>query len=394
VRWHTTIGLVARREFEERLRSRAFQISTAITVVIILAIVIVPTFIDSEDGREYSLGVVGETPQQLDEVLSATSGESVSFELERFADAETAETAVVDGEIDAVLVESSELVYGEDADQLLITIVESAVGAIELSEEAEALGLSSEDILDLIAGTDLETRPAVPGDEADEADLGAAFVGTFLMFIAITTYGAWVLIGVVEEKTSRVVEVVLGTMRPRQLLGGKILGIGVLGLGQLAAIAVSVLAASVLIQDVELPDATSSAIFAVFMWFILGYSFYATAYAAAGSLVSRQEDAQNVAFPMAIFLVVGYLAVSLGAGDGNEVGPVAEVMSFLPPFAPVIMPFRMAVGDVATWEVALAALITAASTYGMVLLAGRIYEVGLLRGGRTKLRDAWRAANS
>jgi ABC-2 type transport system permease protein len=97
---------------------------------------------------------------------------------------------------------------------------------------------------------------------------------------------------------------------------------------------------------------------------------------------------------MAIFLIIGYLAVGLGPGDGGEVGPVAEVMSFLPPFAPIIMPFRMAIGDVSTWEVALAALITAASTYGMVLLAGRIYEVGLLRGGRTKLRDAWRTANA
>jgi len=385
---------VARREFEERLRSRAFQISTAITVLIVLAIVIVPTFIDSGNGPEYSLGVVGETPQRLDEVLTATSGGSASFDVKRFADAETAETAVVAGEIDAVLIESSELVYGEDADQLLITVVESSVSALELSEEAEALGLSPEDVLGLVAGSDLEIRPAVPGDEAAEAELGAAFVGTVLMFIAITTYGAWVLIGVVEEKTSRVVEVVLGTMRPRQLLGGKILGIGVLGLGQLTAIAVSVLAASALIRDVELPDATASTIFAVFVWFILGYSFYATAYAAAGSLVSRQEDAQNVAFPMAIFLVIGYLAVGLGPGDGGEVGPVAEVMSFLPPFAPIIMPFRMAIGDVSTWEVALAALITAASTYGMVLLAGRIYEVGLLQGGRTKLRDAWRAANA
>lgn len=129
---------------------------------------------------------------------------------------------------------------------------------------------------------------------------------------------------------------------------------------------------------------------AVFVWFILGFAFFATAYAAAGSLVSRQEEAQNAAFPLTILLMVGYFVASFSLSGENT---VLRVASLLPPFAPMTMPLRMATGEAALWEIGLSMALMVAAIYLLVRLAGKIYSGGLLHtGAKVKLRDAWRGA--
>ncbi len=130
----------------------------------------------------------------------------------------------------------------------------------------------------------------------------------------------------------------------------------------------------------------------VVFWFILGYAFYATAYAAAGSLVSRQEEAQNVAFPLTIVLTAAYLIAAVSIGGDNA---VLRVTSLLPPFAPMTMPLRIAGGDASVVDISVSILLMVGAVYVLIRVAGRVYSGGLLRtGGKVRLRDAWRSAEA
>ncbi len=192
-----------------------------------------------------------------------------------------------------------------------------------------------------------------------------------------------------EEKSSRVVEVVLSRVRPTELLAGKIAGIGSVGLAQFTVVAVAALAALALSDSAQAPQTTPGTIGWIVFWFVLGYGFYAVLYAAAGSLVSRQEEAQSMTFPITAILLVGYL-FSLGTAESpDSLG--ALIGSFVPPTAPMVMTVRIANGGVPWWEIVLSVALMLATIYGMVQLAGRIYAGAVLRiGRRVKLKEAWR----
>jgi len=218
-----------------------------------------------------------------------------------------------------------------------------------------------------------------------------AFVGALLLYSFLSLYGAWVLYGVAEEKSSRVAEVLLSAVRPTTLLTGKVIGIGLAALlqGLLtmgAALVATAVTGSDLLAAVSLAD-----LFGLLGWFLLGYAFYAVVYAAAGSLVARQEDVQNVATPPALPLLAGYIVAAQAAFGGDNV--LVRVMSLLPPTAPVVMPVRTTVSDVPVWEVALSVALTVAGIGVLVQVAGRVYARSLLRtGGRVRWRDALRSA--
>jgi ABC-2 type transport system permease protein len=207
--------------------------------------------------------------------------------------------------------------------------------------------------------------------------------------VALAVYGEWVVAGVVEERTNRVVELILSTVRPSHLLAGKVIGIGLLGLGQLAVVAglaVALLAAGVF----DAPAALGASLALVVPWFALGFALYAVAYAAAGALASRQQNAETAGQPVTYTLVaayfVGYIAVS---ADAN--GALATLLTVFPLTAPLVLPARSALVGVPLWEHALALLLVICSIYILVRFAGRVYARGLLHGGSgLGLRAAWR----
>ncbi|MBT8213162.1 MAG: ABC transporter permease, partial [Acidimicrobiia bacterium] len=169
-------------------------------------------------------------------------------------------------------------------------------------------------------------------------------------------------------------------------------GIGALGLLQVLAIVAMSIVVGRFIDLPALPEAAVGTVVWSIVWFFLGFGFYATAYAAAGSLVSRQEEAQNAAFPLTILLLASFYTALFSVGSDN---PVLRVASFLPPFAPITMPLRIAGGDAAAWEIAVSLSVMVVSTYLLVRFAGRVYSGGLLRtGGKVKLREAWRSAEA
>ena len=186
------------------------------------------------------------------------------------------------------------------------------------------------------------------------------------------------------------VELLLATMRPWQLLAGKIIGLGLLGLAQIVAISVVGVAGALAFGVVSLPGQLIGTVLTVVAWFVLGYAFYASVFAAAASLVSRQEGLASVITPTTILLVVGFFIAIRSAG--NPTGTLATVTSFVPGLSPLVMPVRMAAGAAPWWQVGLAVSIMLVGVALVVRLAGRIYAGALLRtSGRTKIREALRA---
>lgn len=248
----------------------------------------------------------------------------------------------------------------------------------------------------VVAGLAAASLGAGPGDAPaalapEEADRLVGFLGTIVLFMAIVLTGQVILLGVAEEKNSRVVEVVLGTIPARHLLSGKILAIGLLGIAEVAFVAGTILIAGSLLDKVEMPDTSVTAASAVLLWFVLGYAFYATVYAAAGALVTRTENAANAAVPINLALVAGYL-IALSSSQTPD-NPIMRWASLLPPLAPLTMPVRIIDGSVSSLEVVLAAALTAAAAYGLVRLGARVYLGGVMQSARIGWRRALRNAS-
>jgi len=240
-----------------------------------------------------------------------------------------------------------------------------------------------------IAIAALATEGSAARLSGEEADRVLASLAVVILFLALVTTGQVIAEGVVEEKRSRVVEVVLGTVAPRHLLMGKAAAIGLIGLLEVLLLVGAVAAAGVALDAFALPRATSGALVAVVGWFMLGFAFYATAYGAAGAMVAPHEASGNATLPVTLMMMVGYFGGLTAQGGG---GLLVQVLSLLPPTAPLTMPLRIAFGDVALWEIILSVVLMLAATYGGIRLGARLYAGALMRGGRVRWRDAWRDA--
>jgi ABC-2 type transport system permease protein len=385
------IRLVAARDFRERVASRAFQLSTGLTVLLIVGFILVPTFIDIDSVEEWSIGVVGAIPGGLAETVNAAAGDAARVEATSYDTRADAAAGLETGEVDIVVDATGTIIVADGTDEQLTTLVATVLASLSIAQQADELGIDASALTDLFsAGFEVES---VSGeDDSTNGDRAFAFFATIVLFMSIITYGSWILIGVIEEKTNRVVEVVLGTVRPHQLLTGKVLGIGILGVAQIVLIGVVAIVVLSLQDALEIPDAAGKVLLWAFIWYLFGFGFYAVAYAAAGSLVSRQEEAQNAAFPLTLMLMAAYFVASFSIAGEN---PVLRIASLLPMFAPMTMPLRIAGGDALVWEIALSLGLMAVTTYGLVRLAGRVYAGGLLQSGtRLKWREAFRASES
>jgi len=225
-----------------------------------------------------------------------------------------------------------------------------------------------------------------------EADELMGFLGVIIMFTAIMMTGNVLLMGVAEEKNSRVAEVVLGAMRPRYLLLGKVISIGLIGLFEVLLTGAIVLLVGGRLGTIELPAATGGAIAIVVLWFLLGFGFYSTVYSAAGSLVARHQNASTAAGPINFVVMIGYFVGVISSSGAAGSNPLLKIASLTPPFAPTTMPLRMIQGDVEVWEIAVSIGLLVLAAYGMILLAERVYSGGLLSSGKTRIREAFRNA--
>jgi ABC-2 type transport system permease protein len=381
-RWRA-IRLVASREIVERGRSRGYALSLAFTVILMLVGFIVPALLVGNATRT-ALAVVGDSPPGLEESLTLTAeAYDVELALSAVSDRAAAEAALHDGSIDAALEVPADL---SSAGELIV--LESAPASLEAVVNQSVIALRAGPAASEVP----EVRALAPPTDQDATALIFANAGIILMFIGIFSYGSWVLTGVVEEKQSRVVEVVLSTVRPRDLLMGKVLGIGLLALGQLVILVAVGLALSQVLGRLVLPTTTVGAVVQLLTWFILGFAFYATTMGFLGALASRPEEASIASMPVTLTATTAYiLSIVVVTGDPN--GILAHVMTFVPPAAPMVVPLRTALGAIEPWEIAISIVLMVASIWLLFVVGARIYSGAVLQtGGRIKLRDAWRAS--
>jgi ABC-2 type transport system permease protein len=280
--------------------------------------------------------------------------------------------------------------FPEEPDNAVAQIASAAIVALRIQD------VLAEADIDPAVLLDVQQPPTVdsvdPETEADQARFLFANIGAVLILVGIFSFGFTVLTGVIEEKQSRVVEVVLSTVRPRDLLMGKVLGIGILGLVQLVVFVAAALAAAILTDRFALPATTSGAVAMLAIWFILGYALYSTALGFLGALASRIEEASNASTPVTMIAMISYF-VAIFAVINDPAGPVARIATFFPPSAPFVVPLRAAFDAISPLEIVLAIGVTVAAIWVLFSIGARVYAGAVLQtAGRTKLRDAWRSA--
>jgi len=398
-----TMWQIALREIREHGRSKSFLITTAITFLLVAGLVVVPGLIGGGTS-EYTVGTVGQgnepivaAAEQLGNAADEPNAEpSISIQTEPFEDRATAESALVEGDIDAVLIDGEDVIVesvGGFGESSLVALLQQGAASVELEAIVSEQGQAAADVIEVMTSDPLGITTLTGQEAGDETRGGVAYAGLLLLYMAVLLYGNWMLSGVTEEKSNRVVEVLLSSVKPWQLLGGKIIGIGSLGIAQFAGTILVALLAVNLTGAIDLPSLNAALVANLVLWFVLGFLLFAVLYGAAGSLVSRMEDAQNVAFPLSMVAVAGFF-VSIAALSDPD-GPAAVIGTFIPFTAPFVVPVRAALGAIPAWQYVLAVIITLASIVGLVLVAGRIYAGGLLRfGTRVKLREAWRSAGT
>lgn len=391
--------LVAGRELRERGRSKSFIISCVVTLLLVGAALTIPGLVGG-DAETHKIGVVGEDNQPIIDAAQDLAAADVDegeqpdqFESVEFPSEEEAREALVAGEVDLVLIDGTRLLQERTgfSGNGLVDTLQRAAGSVGLQRLVEENGQAAADVIALLASTPLEVTSLTGDDPEGDIRPAIAYAGLLLMYIAILSYGSWTLTGVTEEKNNRVVEVLLATLRPWQLLGGKVLGIGLLAIGQFVLTIGFAFVLVNLTGVLDIPPVPIGSMVVLVLWFVLGFSVYSVSYAAAGSLASRPEDAQSAAFPMTMLAVAGFF-VSINALD-DPTSTLARIVSFIPFTAPFVVPIRQSLDGIGTVEHAAAVVVALFAIVLLVRLSARIYAGGLLRfGRRVKLKEAWRSA--
>jgi ABC-2 type transport system permease protein len=391
-----SVWLVARREVIERGRSRGFVLSVLFTTLLVVGSFVVPALLFG--GEEVDrIGVVEPAPAGLDGAIHAAAAQfDQEISIVPFADATAGQAALEREEVDALVDVPADLSsagtvgFAKDPDQGIAQIVSSAVIGLRMQHVVAESGI---DPADLVAAQQVPTVDSLePQTDADAARFLFANISAVLILVGVFSFGFTVLTGVVEEKQSRVVEVVLSTVPARDLLMGKVLGIGVLGVIQMVVFVVAALSAAVATDRFELPSTTPIAIVMLAVWFILGYALYSTALGFLGALASRMEEASNASTPVTMVAMISYFVAVFAVTDDPS-GLVAQVATYLPPSAPFVVPLRAAFDAIGPIEILISIAVTLAGIWFLFGIAARVYAGAVLQTtGRMKIRDAWRSA--
>jgi ABC-2 type transport system permease protein len=394
-RWRN-VWLVARREIVERSRSRGFVLSVLFTTLLVIGSFVVPSVLFGEDEAR-TIGVVAPAPAGLEQALQATAGQiEQKIEVVPFADAAAAEAALEAESVEAVIAVPPDLSsvgsvrFAKNPDNVVTQIATASIVGLRVQD---LLTDSNVDPAALVAAQQAPTVDSIDEQtDADQARFLFANIGAVLILVGIFSFGFTVLTGVVEEKQSRVVEVVLSTVRPRDLLMGKVLGIGILGLLQLVVFLLAAVAAATLTDRFTLPETTPAAALMLAVWFVLGYALYSTALGFLGALASRLEEASNASTPVTMVAMISYF-VAIFAVANDPAGLVARIATFIPMSAPFVVPLRAAFDAIGPIEIVAAVLVTVAAIWVLFLVGARVYAGAVLEtAGRTRIRDAWRSA--
>ena len=407
---------VVKREYLERVRTRWFLIATIFGPVLLAALTILPALLSSRSRASADVAnivILDATGTNLGERVAARLGGGLTMdrpptrvravELARLADAESTATREVMAKrargylvLDNFTVGGIAARYaGRNASSLLdVNRIESAVRQSVMALRLERAGIEPAQVRAL---SDMRLR--LNAEQITDAGRGGsgtvgfffAFGVAFLLYTSIMIYCQNVLRGVMEEKATRVAEVVISSVRPQALLAGKVIGVGAVGLTQQLiwiVTSVAMLKARAPLfaalhreaAPLQLPAVTPGVGALLVLFFLLGYTFYAALYAAVGAMVNSEQEAQQAAMPVVLLIVSS--VIFMQPVLLNPTSTLAQVMSILPFSAPLIMPLRMAMVPVPPREIALAIAGVLVACVAAVWLASRIYRVGLLMYGK------------
>lgn len=381
--------IVAMREIRERGGSRAYRLSTIVGILLVVAILLVPTLL--EKSRTYRVGLTGRVPAGTMTALEAQAHTvDHTLKMTTYPTLADGERAVRDKKVDVLLVDASRLEWRTSADSTLTATVANAIQAVNIRAQADRIGITGDQLAQLLVPVTLSSRALGAAHSASKDANTVGFVAVGLMYLAISIYAGFVLTGVVQEKANRVAEVLLARMPAREILAGKVLGIGAVGLAQLAGIGTAAVVTVAAMGDAKAPSIAGDVIAWTCLWFVLGYLFYSVLYAALGATTSRIEDAQAAIAPITGVMLLSYFGVIYAEENPDAV--LTVLVSYFPPTAPVVMTYRVAVNAVPTWQLLTSAAVMVLAMWGSIRLAGRIYSGALLRfGARVPLRELVRS---
>ncbi len=385
------IGLVAMREIRERVRGRIFRVGTLVILLGVGAAIVIPKIHTSSPAAQ-RVGVVGTMSPSLSRIITGTGQETqTSVQIIQDPSVGQASEQLKTGGLDLAIVDGGQRILvdqadGANANSTTSTFVQALASNLGVLRAYDVAGLTRAQVEQLA-----HTRPVAVENLRATPSKGAAqttsTIGIILLFVMLTQYNTWILMGVMQEKSSRVVEVLLATVRPIQLLGGKVLGIGLVAMGQAALIVGFALAVGAAVGSDLLHGSAPLVLLAELLWLVLGYAFYSWVYAAAGSMAERQDQVQTLVLPLTLPIILGYVLALTTAGTGN-VSLFFEVLAYLPPTAPFAMPVLVGLDQVQWWQFTASVILSVAGTVGMAWLASGIYRRAVLRSGqRVHLRD-------
>jgi ABC-2 type transport system permease protein len=397
--------VIAKREFLERVRTKWFVAMTILGPILMVALILIPALLAGRGAEGAHVEIIDQTGKlgptlvaafkQDDQHWNATVVDPATTDEQELA---RVRTKAINGfiRIPPDGLGTGQIVYrGDNAtNQSVGFTLQTTIRGAVLHERGVGMNLSDTQLITLLAPPTVRAFHTT-GATAGESGGGTFLIGyiiAFILYMVITLYGINVMRSVVTEKTSRVVELMVAATKPRSMMSGKIIGVGGVGLAQVAvwflfggialAYRVEILQAlgAGANAATALPSLSAVQFAVIIAYFILGYLFYSTLYAAIGATVSSEQDSQQAQMPVTMFLVIGM--VSMTAITGDPRGSTSAIMTLVPMWSPMLMPLRYILGGATPAEVAMSLGILAVTTVLIARAAAKIYRVGILMYGK------------
>ncbi len=391
----STVRLIARREVQTRLVTKGSLWSVGTMVVVIVAAIVVASILINREEQAQPVAVTAGTAGLGDAVLASAQAAGQPLTV-RIVDSDAQAQALTEsGDVVAAIAGTGaepQLIVGPDAPASLHAQVQRAVGQATVDQAISELGGNPAQVQQRVAQAQVSVIEVGNQREFDAPSFVVALAVLALLFYLIVSTGTQIATGVVEEKAGRIVEILLATVRPWQLLAGKVLGIGIVGFIQVAVLVVSALVAAIttgLLDGVEVP--IGGVLIWSSVWLVLGFLLYSVIWGGAAALVARQEEIGQVTGPLMMVLFIPFYATMFVVVNDPS-GSVARLMTFIPFSAPFAAPVRYAYDAIGTVDMLIGVAGTLIAIVLCTLLAGKVYQRGVVHtGGRLGLRQALRA---
>ena len=418
------VWAVIRREFIERVRSKWFLISTVLGPLFMIGVTVLPSVLMSRSGRVNNIVLVDEGAGGFAERLKTqlegstrytvnlVQGTSARHDALRDSLTDAVRSEAIDGflTISPATVDSGTAEYrGRNVSSLKdMGLMEGVLRQGVVTERLTRQGMDAAAVLAAQRGIDLRTLRVTKNGATGESGMVTFFLGYavgIVLYMIILIYGINVMRSVLEEKQTRIIEVLVSSLRPFQLMIGKVIGVGGVGLFQFGIWGLTgylvmhfrtqILGAFHVSADqvggFALPVISGTLLAVIAVYFVLGFLLYSALFAVVGATVTADSEAQQAQQPVMMLLVFSLIVSFAALNDPG--GQMAIVTSMIPFSSPIIMPVRVATSDVPTSQLALSLAISVATSLLVVWLSARVYRIGILMyGKRPNLKELWRWA--